>query len=114
MKTNRVRLSGVASACLFLLLAGCVSKPIVRTETVTVETPVVVALDARLTRPVPTALVPTPLTNDGLIGYGESNKCRLITANCQLEKIEALQPGVPRWPATWCLRLDDACKAGGK
>lgn len=48
-KTNTPR-RGLALACLLLSLTACASKPqTVRTETVTVERPVIVAVPARLT-----------------------------------------------------------------
>lgn len=102
--------SGRALLFLLLSLTGCASKPLVRTETVTVERPVAVALDRRLTAPVAEPLLPAKITNDTLAGYAESAKCRLLAANCQLEKIEDAQPGDPRWPVKWCARYAEVCK----
>lgn len=117
-RTNTVKinplLSGAALSCLTASLLGCAGKPLVRTETVEVDRPVVVALDARLTAPVDDAPIPARLTNDGLAGVAEGEKCRRIMANCQLEKIEALQPGEPRHAVKWCGRYAEVCKAGWK
>ena len=102
-------LSGAALLCLSLCLSACAGKPLVRTETVYVDRPVSVAVDARLTAGVPEAVLPARAKNDDLAGYGESMKCRLVAANCQLEKIEDAQPGDPRHAARWCERYRAAC-----
>lgn len=58
---------GAALAFLLLSLTSCASKPIVRTETVTVERPVIVGVPAELVRvPAEPALPPGNLTNDDL------------------------------------------------
>jgi len=100
---------GAAFAFLAASLLGCASKP-VQTRTEFVDRPVSVAVPAVLTTPVEDAPVPDPLTNDGLAGVAEGEKCRKTLANCQLERIEALQPGGPRREAKWCLRYETACK----
>lgn len=105
--------NGAVLACLIALLPACAGKPLVRTETVDVKVPVAVALPSALTKPVDDMPVPTPLTNDGLAGVAEGEKCRKIAANCQIEKIEDAQPGDPRWPVKWCKRYSDVC-GGGK
>ena len=112
MTAIHLRPSGAVLSCLLLLLTACADKPLVRTETVTVERPVVVALDRRLTSPVAEPLLPAKATNDALAGFAESAKCRLIAANCQLEKIEGSQPGDPRWPVKWCERYVEVCGGG--
>lgn len=63
-------LRGAALACLLASLTSCASKPpIVRTETVTVETPVIVGVPAELTRAPAEPQVPAgELTNDDLAG----------------------------------------------
>lgn len=65
-----------------------------------------------MTKPIDDMPVPSPLLNDGLMGVAEGERCRKIAVNCQLEKIEALQPGDPRWPVKWCKRYAEVCKAG--
>ena len=102
-------LSGAAPLFLLLSLTACAGKPLVRTETVYVDRPVSVAVDARLTAGVPEAVLPARAKNDALAGYGESMKCRLISANCQLEKIEDAQPGDPRHAVRWCERYASVC-----
>lgn len=96
------------SVCLLLLLAGCGSNP-TKTRTEYVDRPVATAVPAALTAGVEDAPVPDPLTNDGLLGFAEGEKCRRILANCQLERIETLQPGGPRRPMCWCARYAAAC-----
>lgn len=92
-----------------LLLTACAGKPLVRTETVYVDRPVSVAVDARLTAGVPEAVLPARAKNDDMAGFGESMKCRLIAVNCQLEKIEDAQPGDPRHAVRWCERYAAVC-----
>lgn len=77
-----------------------------------VEVPVHVALPGALTEPVADAPVPSRLTNDGLIGLAESEKCRKRLANCKLDRIESLQPGGARRALVWCERYEKACKGG--
>lgn len=103
-------LIGVALASPLGLLTGCASSPIVQTKTVEVERPVHVAVPANLTEGVEDAPIPNVLTNDGLIGVAESEKCRRILGNCKLERIEALQPGGPRRAAKWCERQQKICR----
>lgn len=98
--------------CLLALLAGCVNSPAVRTKTVYVDRPVATAVPAALTVGVDDAPIPDPLTNDGLLGVAEGEKCRRVLANCQLERIEALQPGGARRAMRWCKRYADVCKVG--
>ena len=102
-------LSGAAPLFLLLSLTACAGKPLVRTETVYVDRPVSVAVDARLTAGVPEAVLPARAKNDDLAGFGESMKCRLIAANYQLEKIEDAQPGDPRHAVRWCERYASVC-----
>ena len=68
MKTIRPLLHGGALAFLIPLLVACAaSKPVVRTETVTVDRPVIVAVPAELTRVAPEPVLPAgPITNDDL------------------------------------------------
>jgi hypothetical protein len=61
-------LRGAALACLLASLTSCASEaPIVRTQTVTVEKPVIVAVDPKLTTVTPEPALPArELTNDDL------------------------------------------------
>jgi hypothetical protein len=101
---------GVACACLLALLGACVNSPAVRTKPVYIDRPVATAVPAALTAGVEDAPIPDPLTNDGLVGLAEGERCRKTLANCQLERIEALQPGGARRAMRWCVRYSKICK----
>lgn len=94
------------------LLAGCASKPVVQTRTIHVDRPVSVPLPMALTAGVSEPALPLAATNDDLVGYAEGARCRLILANCQLERIEALQPMGARREAMWCQRYVEVCRGG--
>lgn len=77
---------------------GCASKqPLVRTETITVDRPVIVAVPAELTRGVSEPKLSTGVvTNDDLADFIDVWRAALGLANCQLEKIANLGPGEDR------------------
>lgn len=78
-------------ACLLLLLTSCASKPAVRTETVTVERPVVVAVPAALTEPVPEPQLPAgELTNEDIVDHVDALRAALRQANRKLREIAGL------------------------
>lgn len=79
-----------------MLLASC-AKPIVRTETVTVHTPVYIALPADLLRPC-VVDVPTTWTNGSLAEYAIQLRTCLNVVNDQLSRIQKLQPTVSAQP----------------
>lgn len=75
--------------------AGCVTKPLVRTETVTVEKPVIVAVPAELTRGVAEPKLSTGVvTNSQLADWIDAWRAALRLANCKLEKIAGIGLGV--------------------
>lgn len=72
------------------LLAGCASES-VRVETVTVETPVYVALPAELTEPVPHPDVSVTVWDD-VVQLAEELRAALKVANDRLQAIREAQP----------------------
>ena len=93
MRTKNLPLLGLLLSCLTLLLTGCASTQVVKTETVEVKVPVFVALPSELTNSV---LVPYlaagPATNDAIVDLCERRAVALRLANDQLSKILSLQP----------------------
>lgn len=90
---------GAALACLTLLLASCASSPIVRTETVTVEKPVIVGVPAELTRVAPEPVLPPgPLTNDDIVDDRDAWRAWGRGLAEQLRKISGLAPAVTDEP----------------
>ena len=87
-------LRGAAIACLLASLTSCAAKaPIVRTETVTVETPVIVGVPAELTRVAPEPkLPPGELTNDDLAGVVKALQAWGRGLAGQLREIAGLAP----------------------
>lgn len=82
----------LTSACLLLSLTGCASSPIVKTRTVTVSTPVIVAVPKAYTQPVPMpALKAGPVTNRDVWDYVLALKQALRDANAKLAKIAGLK-----------------------
>lgn len=79
----------MTSLCL-LLLCGCSPRTAVRTETVTVHTPVYVALPPELLRTCDVSL-PGPLTNGLLVEYTIGLQVCLDASNDKLERIRKLQ-----------------------
>jgi hypothetical protein len=74
-----------------MLLASCASKPVVRTETVTVHTPVYIAIPAELTQ-ICTVALPQVWKNSALADYAILLSICLNTVNNQLYSISKLQP----------------------
>jgi hypothetical protein len=94
MRSNLMRRLG--RMCLFplaslVLLTACAGKPIVRTETVTVHTPVYVPLPSDLLT-VCTVTAPEVWTNGSLLDYALQIKACLNATNDKLMRIRALQP----------------------
>lgn len=85
-------LRGAASVFLLLSLTACAGTA-VRTETVTVEKPVIVAVPSELTRiPPPPVLPAGPLTNDDIIEDREAWRAWGLGLAEQLRKIAGLAP----------------------
>lgn len=84
---------GPLLACLtaFLCLSGCATAPVVRTETVTVHTPVIVPVPVVLTNPVPSPAMNGD-TNGALADYIASLQVALQEANAKLRQIAGLAP----------------------
>lgn len=96
MKIQTLRLG---AACLFLVgsLTSCASKPIVRTETVEVERPVIVGVPAELTRTPPEPQLPVgAISNDDLADYVDALKAWGRGMVKQLQEIAGLAPTEPR------------------
>ncbi len=86
-------LHGAALACLLVSLSSCASKPVVRTETVEVKVPVLVALDKKLTAvPVEPQLPAGELENDDLAVLIDELRAWGRGLAGKLRKIEGLQP----------------------
>ncbi len=83
---------GLLSLGLPILLTSCANQPAIRTQTVSVNVPVYVALPATLTAPVVFPGFPTTVTNASLADYILSLQASLKQANGQLSKIQSLQP----------------------
>jgi len=79
------------TSAFLLALCGCSPKVAVRTETVTVRTPVYVALPAELLRTCDVSL-PQPLTNGLLVEYAAGLQVCLGATNDKLTRIRTLQP----------------------
>lgn len=73
-----------------LLLSGCAAES-VRVETITVETPVYVALPQELTEPVPYPAVDVKVWDD-VVQLAEELKAALRLANAKLAAIKEGQP----------------------
>lgn len=75
MNTIPKLLLGAALASLTPSLIGCATKPIIRTETVTVERPVITPVPAELTRVDPEPTLPAgDVTNEDLVDLIEQLK----------------------------------------
>ncbi len=86
-------LHGAALACLLVSLSSCASKPVVRTETVEVKVPVLVALDKKLTAvPAEPQLPAGELENDDLAVLIDELRAWGRGLAGKLRKIEGLQP----------------------
>jgi len=109
MKLTNLLRHGAASVFLLVWPTGCASNPPTKTRVEYVDRPIATAVPARLTEAPAEMVLPDNATNDDLLGYAEGEKCRHILAACQLERIEALQPGGARRPARWCVRYSDIC-----
>ena len=92
--------------CLLLWLTASCAKPLVRTETVEVQVPVVVALDPALTTPAPEPALPrractdpangkATLCNGTLPDYVDALRAWGRGLEAQLAAILALQPDPP-------------------
>jgi hypothetical protein len=78
--------------CLLLLLTSCAT-PAVRTETITVEKPVIVGVPAELTRvPPEPVLPPGALTNEDIVEDREAWRAWGLGLAEQLRKIAGLAP----------------------
>lgn len=93
MKTIRPLLHGGALAFLIASQLGCANSPVVRTETVQVDRPVIVAVPAELTRVAPEPVLPSgPITNDDLAALIDSLRAWGRGMAGQLRKIGGLVP----------------------
>jgi len=92
---------------LAVLLCACATPPIIKTVHIEVPVEKIVAVPDELTKPVPLAEVPTPLTCTGSGLLNIDQKCRLILANCQLEKIAGLTAEPVETP--WCKKFRTKC-----
>lgn len=94
MRTTHRRLSGAALLCLAGSLTACKTcEPIVRTETVEVKVPVLVALDPKLTAVEAEPKLPTGrITNADLVDDRDAWRAWGRGLAGKLREIEGLQP----------------------
>ena len=86
-------LHGAVLLCLALSLSSCATDQAVRTETITVEKPVIVAVPAALTRVPPEPTLPAgEITNDDLADLIERLRAWGRGMAGQLRKIGGLAP----------------------
>lgn len=94
MKKIHLLLLGGALAFHALSLTACANKPIVKTETVEVERPVIVDVPAELTRQEPEPRLPDgELTNDDLADMIERLRAWGRLGWCRVEQVANLGPG---------------------
>lgn len=96
---------GAALACLLVFATSCANKPIVRTQTVEVEKPVIVDVPAGMTTQEPEPqLQAGDVVNNDLTDYIDALKAWGRLAYCKLEKIANLGPGAD---------TNEACRNAG-
>lgn len=96
MRLINLQRRGAALLCLALSLTACAGKPIVRTETVEVKVPVLVALDPALTAAEPEPDLPAgAVINDDVAALVDALRTWGRAAYGKLAKIAELQPRGP-------------------
>lgn len=84
----------MALACILLSLTSCASKPAVRTETVEVAVPVIVAVPGDLTEVSAEPVLPDgEIVNDDLVEYIEALRAWGRGLAGKLREIDGLAPG---------------------
>jgi hypothetical protein len=93
MKVIQTLRCGAVSAFLILSLSSCAGKAIVRTDTVTVEKPVIVGVPAELTRTAPEPVLPAgPIDNADLADHIDALRAWGRDMALRLAKIAGLVP----------------------
>lgn len=94
--TRKLRLSLLATAyaAVFIAVGGCASNPpVVRTQTVEVATPVIVAVPEAYTQPVPMPVLKSgQIVNQDIAEYVLALKQAIRDANERLRSIAGLKP----------------------